>query len=49
MAVGALLKFATLRGVLADRVAAGGHGHPIVESFEPGDDWRWCSVDEQFV
>ncbi len=47
MAVGAILKSATLRGVLADRVAA--IGHPIVESFEPGDDWRWCSVDEQFV
>jgi hypothetical protein len=46
MAVGAVLKFATLRGVLAARVAVIG---PIVESFEPGDDWRWCSVDEQSV
>jgi uncharacterized UBP type Zn finger protein len=21
-------------------------GHPIVRSFEPGQDWRWCFVDE---
>jgi len=21
-------------------------GHPIVQSFEPGEDWRWCYVDE---
>lgn len=21
-------------------------GHPIVRSFEPGEDWRWCYVDE---
>jgi hypothetical protein len=20
--------------------------HPIVESFEPGEDWFWCYVDE---
>ena len=20
--------------------------HPIVRSFEPGEDWRWCYVDE---
>jgi hypothetical protein len=24
-------------------------GHPIVASFEPGEDWRWCYVDEAFV
>jgi uncharacterized UBP type Zn finger protein len=24
-------------------------GHPIVQSFEPGEDWRWCYVDETFV
>ena len=24
-------------------------GHPIVESFEPGEDWRWCYVDEVIV
>jgi uncharacterized UBP type Zn finger protein len=21
-------------------------GHPIVQSLEPGEDWRWCYVDE---
>ena len=21
------------------------HGHPIVLSFEPGEDWCWCYVD----
>lgn len=21
-------------------------GHPVVESFEPGEDWRWCYADE---
>jgi uncharacterized UBP type Zn finger protein len=21
-------------------------GHPIVQSFEPGEDWRWCYADE---
>jgi len=24
-------------------------GHPLVESFEPGEDWQWCYVDEVFV
>jgi uncharacterized UBP type Zn finger protein len=24
-------------------------GHPIVQSFERGEDWRWCYVDETFV
>jgi uncharacterized UBP type Zn finger protein len=24
-------------------------GHPIVRSFEPGEDWRWCYIDEVFV
>jgi hypothetical protein len=24
-------------------------GHAIVQSFEPGEDWRWCYFDEQFV
>ena len=23
--------------------------HPIVQSFEPGEDWRWCYVDEMEV
>jgi Zn-finger in ubiquitin-hydrolases and other protein len=21
-------------------------GHPIISSFEPGEDWSWCFVDE---
>jgi hypothetical protein len=25
------------------------YGHPIVASYEPGEDWRWCYVDESFV
>jgi site-specific DNA recombinase len=24
-------------------------GHPIIRSFEPGEDWRWCYVDEMLV
>ena len=24
-------------------------GHPIVESFEPGEDWQWCYIDEVYV
>jgi uncharacterized UBP type Zn finger protein len=24
-------------------------GHPIVQSFEPGEVWRWCYFDETFV
>jgi uncharacterized UBP type Zn finger protein len=23
--------------------------HPIVRSFEPGEDWMWCYVDELFI
>jgi hypothetical protein len=23
--------------------------HPIVRSFQPGEDWRWCYFDETFV
>ncbi len=22
------------------------HGHPLVQSFEPGEDWVWCFADE---
>jgi CPA1 family monovalent cation:H+ antiporter len=22
-------------------------GHPVMRSFEPGEEWRWCFVDEQ--
>lgn len=24
-------------------------GHPIMRSYEPGEDWRWCYVDEALV
>lgn len=24
-------------------------GHPIVKSFEPGEDWVWCYIDDGFV
>ena len=24
-------------------------GHPIIQSFEPGEDWRWCYVHEAEV
>jgi CPA1 family monovalent cation:H+ antiporter len=24
-------------------------GHPIIRSFEPGEHWRWCFVDELIV
>jgi hypothetical protein len=23
--------------------------HPIVQSFEPGEDWRWCYFDQAYV
>jgi uncharacterized UBP type Zn finger protein len=23
--------------------------HPIVQSFQPGETWRWCYVDQQIV
>jgi len=23
-----------------------GEGHPIIQSFEPSEDWFWCFVDE---
>jgi uncharacterized UBP type Zn finger protein len=27
------------------------HGtkHPIIRSFEPGEDWKWCYVDEMVL
>ncbi|MGY1738114.1 UBP-type zinc finger domain-containing protein [Geodermatophilus sp. SYSU D00684] len=28
---------------------AGVSGHPIVRSAEPGEDWRWCYVDQALV
>lgn len=24
-------------------------GHPVMRSFEPGEDWRWCFVDGSLV
>ena len=24
-------------------------GHPVMRSFQPGEDWRWCFVDELIV
>jgi CPA1 family monovalent cation:H+ antiporter len=26
-----------------------GTGHPVMRSFEPGEDWRWCFIDDQSV
>jgi uncharacterized UBP type Zn finger protein len=23
--------------------------HPVIRSFEPGENWRWCFVDELFA
>jgi hypothetical protein len=23
--------------------------HPVMRSFEPGEDWRWCYVDTRIV
>jgi hypothetical protein len=23
--------------------------HPLIKSFEPGEDWGWCYVDEMFI
>lgn len=25
------------------------HGHPVVQSFEPGESWRWCYEDKAWV
>lgn len=24
-------------------------GHPIIKSFEPGEDWGWCFVDQVYL
>ncbi len=29
------------------RAHAAQAGHPVMESFEAGEDWRWCYVHEQ--
>ena len=26
-----------------------GSGHPLVQSFEPGEEWVWCYADEALV
>ena len=23
--------------------------HPIIQSFEPGEDWRWCYIDQMII
>ena len=28
---------------------AGAVAHPIVQSFEPGENWRWCYIDESYA
>ena len=24
-------------------------GHPVMKSYEPGENWKWCYVDELFM
>ena len=24
-------------------------GHPVIESFQPGETWRWCYIDEEMM
>ena len=31
------------------RAHAASAGHPVVRSLEPGENWRWCYADEQFI
>ncbi len=31
------------------RLHAGMTRHPIVQSFEPRENWRWCYFDQQYV
>jgi hypothetical protein len=31
------------------RAHAGATGHAIIQSFEPGEDWRYCFVDDVAV
>jgi Zn ribbon nucleic-acid-binding protein len=26
-----------------------GEEHPVIQSFEPGEDWRWCYLDQRLV
>lgn len=27
----------------------GASEHPVIRSFQPGEDWRWCFVDQAIV
>ena len=31
------------------RAHAGTIGHPVVQSMEPGEKWRWCYIHENYV
>ncbi|MGH1562591.1 UBP-type zinc finger domain-containing protein [Mumia sp. DW29H23] len=31
------------------RAHAATTAHVVVRSLEPGENWRWCYVDEQFI
>ncbi len=31
------------------RKHADASGHPIIRSFEPGENWMWCYVDQTYV
>jgi hypothetical protein len=31
------------------RAHAGDTGHVVVQSFEPGENWRWCYAHENFI
>jgi hypothetical protein len=31
------------------RAHAHATGHPIVQTMEPGETWRWCYVHEDYV
>jgi len=24
-------------------------GHPIIQSFEPGEGWKYCYIDDEYV
>ena len=45
------VRVSAVRFTPAARTAWHAHadGHAIVQSMEPGEDWRWCYVDETFV
>jgi hypothetical protein len=31
------------------RAHAARAGHPVIQSFEPGEDWRYCFIDDATV